>query len=73
MPGTRSSSPSCCSSWPSGWPAIPAASAPPWKPSSATPAYNLGELRQDLNRFTFLLGGDDGESLFGHGTAGQAP
>ena len=29
------------------------------------PAYNLGELRQDLNRFTFLLGGDDGESLFG--------
>ena len=34
------------------------------------PAYNLGELRQDRNRFTFLLGGDDGESLFGHGTAG---
>ena len=37
------------------------------------PAYNLGELRQDLNRFTFLLGGDDGESLFGHGTAGEDP
>ena len=33
------------------------------------PAYNIGELRQDLDRFTFLLGGDDGESLFGHGTA----
>jgi hypothetical protein len=33
------------------------------------PAYNISELRQDLNRFTFLLGGDDGESLFGHGTA----
>jgi len=33
------------------------------------PVYNVGELRQDLNRFTFLLGGDDGESLFGHGTA----
>jgi hypothetical protein len=29
------------------------------------PACNIGELRQDLNRFTFLLGGDDGESLFG--------
>jgi len=29
------------------------------------PAYNIGELRQDLDRFTFLLGGDDGESLFG--------
>ena len=26
------------------------------------PAYNVGELRQDLNRFAFLLGG---ESLFG--------
>jgi hypothetical protein len=26
------------------------------------PAYNISQLRQDLNRFTFLLGGDDGES-----------
>ena len=33
------------------------------------PAYNLGQLRQDLDRFTFLLGGDDGESLFGHSAA----
>ena len=33
------------------------------------PAYNVGELRQDLDRFVFLLGGDDGESLFGPGTA----
>ena len=32
------------------------------------PAYNVGELRQDLDRFVFLLGGDDGESLFGPGT-----
>jgi len=37
------------------------------------PAYNVGELRQDLHRFTFLLGGDDGESLFGPDPAGQAP
>ena len=37
------------------------------------PAYNTGELRQDLARFTFLLGGDDGESLFGHGTAEPGP
>ena len=29
------------------------------------PAYGIAQLRQDLNRFTFLLGGDDGESLFG--------
>jgi hypothetical protein len=34
------------------------------------PAYNLSELRQDLNRFTFLLGGDDGEALFGPDAAG---
>ena len=33
------------------------------------PAYDTAQLRQDLNRFTFLVGGDDGESLFGHGTA----
>ena len=37
------------------------------------PAYNIGELRQDLDRFTFLLGGDDGEALFGSDPAGQAP
>lgn len=29
------------------------------------PAYGLGQLRGDLARFAFLLGGDDGESLFG--------
>jgi hypothetical protein len=37
------------------------------------PAYNISELRQDLDRFTFLLGGDDGESLFGHGAAEPGP
>jgi hypothetical protein len=34
------------------------------------PAYNVSQLRQDLDRFTFLPGGDDGESLFGPGTEG---
>jgi hypothetical protein len=29
------------------------------------PAYGLGELRNDLGRFVFLLGGSDGEDLFG--------
>jgi hypothetical protein len=29
------------------------------------PAYGLAQLRQDLERFVFLLGGSDGESLFG--------
>jgi hypothetical protein len=69
MPWTRPSSPSCCNSSAGGWPAIGAASAPPWGEFVGHPAYNVGELRQDLDRFTFLLGGDDGESLFGHGTA----
>jgi len=29
------------------------------------PAYHIGQLRQDLERFAFLLGGSDGEPLFG--------
>ena len=29
------------------------------------PAYNTCQLRKDLDRFIFLLGGSDGESLFG--------
>jgi hypothetical protein len=28
------------------------------------PAYGLDTLRTDLNRFTFLLGGSDGDDLF---------
>jgi hypothetical protein len=29
------------------------------------PAYGLPQLREDLERFVFLLGGSDGEQLFG--------
>ena len=29
------------------------------------PAYGLAHLRDDLERFVFLLGGSDGEDLFG--------
>lgn len=29
-----------------------------------TVGYDVAELRRDLDRFTFLLGGDDGEALF---------
>ena len=29
------------------------------------PAYGLQDLRSDLERFVFLLGGSDGEPLFG--------
>jgi hypothetical protein len=32
-----------------------------------TRGYDLAELRTDLARFTFLLGHDDGEQLFGTG------
>ena len=32
-----------------------------------TPGYDLAELRTDLASFTFLLGHDDGEQLFGTG------
>jgi hypothetical protein len=31
-----------------------------------TDSYDLPALRGDLARFTFLLGADDGEQLFGH-------
>jgi hypothetical protein len=34
------------------------------------PAYGTAQLRQDLDRFAFLLGGDDGESLSGPDAAG---
>ena len=32
---------------------------------TGNPAYGLPQLRQDLERFVFLLGGSDGEQLFG--------
>jgi hypothetical protein len=28
------------------------------------PAYGISQLRADLDRFTFLLGGSDGQSMF---------
>lgn len=31
-------------------------------------AYDVDQLCADLSRFTFLLGGSDGEVLFGHGS-----
>jgi hypothetical protein len=35
------------------------------------PGYSVVQLRQDLDRFAFLLGGDDGGSLFGPDAAGS--
>ncbi len=37
------------------------------------PAYGTAQLRQDLDRFTFLPGGDDGESLSGPNAAESGP
>jgi hypothetical protein len=31
------------------------------------PGYGIGQLRDDLERFVFLLGGSDGGPLFSHG------
>ena len=64
---TRPSSPNCCSSWPARDPGRLGASLEEFV---GHPAYNVSQLRQDLGRFSFLLGGDDGESLFGPGAAG---
>jgi hypothetical protein len=51
-----------------GWlTADPARLAPSLLAYVGHPAYGLDTLRADLNRFTFLLGGSDGEDLFGPG------
>jgi len=49
-----------------GWIASdPARLAPSLLAFVGHPAYGLDTLRSDLDRFTFLLGGSDGEDLFG--------
>jgi hypothetical protein len=45
--------------------ADPGALAPSLLTYIGHPAYGLDALRADLDRFTFLLGGSDGEDLFG--------
>ena len=51
-----------------GWlTADPARLAPSLLAYVGHPAYSLDTLRADLIRFTFLLGGSDGEDLFGPG------
>ena len=45
--------------------ADPATLAPSLLAYIGHPAYGLDALRADLDRFTFLLGGSDGEDLFG--------
>ncbi|MGI9004651.1 MAG: hypothetical protein ACR2FU_00350 [Streptosporangiaceae bacterium] len=64
MPLTRPSSPKCCNSSATG----SAATRPARRfleEFIGNPAYGTTQLREDLDRFTFLPGGDDGESLFG--------
>jgi len=62
---TRPSPPKCCNSSASGWPVTPAASAHHLEEFAGHPAYGIAQLRADLERFVFLLGGSDGELLFG--------
>jgi hypothetical protein len=45
--------------------ADPGTLAPSFLAYIGHPAYGLNALRADLDRFTFLLGGNDGEFLFG--------
>ena len=54
-------SPRCCPSLVSGWPATPAASVHRWESSSAAPAYGIEHLRDNIDRFIFLLGGSGGD------------
>ena len=50
----------------SGWLARdPARLAASLEQYVGNPAYGLPDLRADLDRFVFLLGGSDGEPLFG--------
>ena len=49
-----------------GWLAAdPATLTPSFLAHIGHPAYGLDALRADLDRFTFLLGGNDGEFLLG--------
>ena len=65
MSPTPLSSPRCCNSSANGWPKTPAAWPPGREQFVGHPAYGLAQLRGDLERFAFLLGGSDGEQLFG--------
>lgn len=47
--------------------ADPARLSPPLLAYVGHPAYGMDALRCDLDRFAFLLGGDDGENLLGPG------
>jgi hypothetical protein len=50
----------------SGWLACdPARLAASLQECVGHPAYGITQLHQDLERFVFLLGGSDGEPLFG--------
>ena len=53
--------------------ADPATLAPSFLAYIGHPAYGLDALRADLDRFTFLLGGNDGEFLLGEDPAVPPP
>jgi hypothetical protein len=63
MPWTLLNSPNCCACWATGFADHDHLDASLQR-FVGNPAYGVGQLRGDLDRFTFLLGGDDGETLF---------
>jgi hypothetical protein len=57
-----------------GWLASdPARLATSLRAYAGHPAYGLEQLRSDLDRFAFLLGGNDGEPLFQPGPLSALP
>ena len=69
MPETRPNWPSRCNSRPGGWPATPTGSVARWNKFAGNPAYIHRPAARGPEPVHLPAGADDGESLFGHGTA----
>jgi hypothetical protein len=54
-----------CNSSANGWARDPGRLSASLEDFVGHPACGISQLRMDLDRFTFLLGGSDGEPLFG--------
>jgi hypothetical protein len=66
LPGTSAfSSLRCCSSSLTGLCVTSGRLSAALEEFVGHPAFNTGQLREDLNRFIFLLGGSEDEALFG--------
>lgn len=61
---TPPNSPKCCNSCATGSLTIPINLDPSLTHFIGSHGYNIKQLSNDLDRFVFLLGGNDGEPLF---------